>query len=96
MCTWLQYSGYGVFYSDFGGFLKYEYVVIIRIPSSPSHFQLMHIAHTGPNNDMLALFLSASSLTTKYLYLQSTTVYVPSSEFGLPQPLFGKRVCLPP
>jgi len=34
--------------------------------------------------------------TTKYLYLQSTTVHVPSSELGLPQPLSRKRVCPPP
>jgi hypothetical protein len=33
---------------------------------------------------------------TKYLYKQSTTVYVPSSELGIPQPLFRKRVCPPP
>ncbi len=33
---------------------------------------------------------------TKYLHIQSTTVYVPSSELGLPQPLCRKRVCLPP
>jgi hypothetical protein len=33
---------------------------------------------------------------TKYLHIQSTTVYVPSSELGLPQPLCRKRVCPPP
>jgi hypothetical protein len=30
---------------------------------------------------------------TKYVYIKNTTVYVPSSELGLPQPsLFSKRV----
>jgi hypothetical protein len=33
---------------------------------------------------------------TKYLHLQSTTVYFPFSELGLPQPLSRKRVRLPP
>ncbi len=33
---------------------------------------------------------------TKNLYIQSTRVYVSSSEFGLPQPNSHKRVCLPP
>ncbi len=33
---------------------------------------------------------------TKYLHIQSTTVYVPSSELGLPQPLSRKRLSLPP
>ncbi len=32
---------------------------------------------------------------TKYLYIQSTTVYVPSSELGLPLPLSRKQA-LPP
>ncbi len=32
---------------------------------------------------------------TKYLYMQSTTVYVPSSELELPQPISRKRVCPP-
>jgi hypothetical protein len=30
---------------------------------------------------------------TKYIYLQSTTVYVPSSEWGLSHPLSPQRVC---
>ncbi len=34
--------------------------------------------------------------TTKYLYIESTTVYVPSSELGLPHPFSRKRVCPPP
>ncbi len=33
---------------------------------------------------------------TRYIYMQSTTVYVPSSELGLPQPLSLKRVFPPP
>ncbi len=33
---------------------------------------------------------------TKYIYVESTTVYVPWSERGLPNPLFRKRVCPPP
>jgi hypothetical protein len=31
-----------------------------------------------------------------YVYIQSTTVYAPSSELGLPQPLSRKQVCPPP
>jgi len=38
--------------------------------------------------------------STKYVYIhtyiKSTTVYVPSSEFGLSQPLSRQRVCLSP
>jgi hypothetical protein len=33
---------------------------------------------------------------TKYLYIKSTTVYVPSSELGLSQPLSRLRVCPSP
>ncbi len=33
---------------------------------------------------------------TKYLYIQSTTVNVPSLELGLPHPFSRKRVCPPP
>jgi hypothetical protein len=33
---------------------------------------------------------------TKYLHIQSTTVYVPSSELGLPQPLSASECALPP
>jgi hypothetical protein len=32
-------------------------------------------------------------VTTKYVYIKSTTVYVPSSELGLSQPLSRQRVC---
>jgi hypothetical protein len=35
-------------------------------------------------------------LTTKYVYIKSTTEYVPSSELGLPQPLARQRVCPSP
>jgi hypothetical protein len=31
--------------------------------------------------------------STKYIYLQSTTVYVPSSELGLSHPLSRQRAC---
>jgi hypothetical protein len=31
---------------------------------------------------------------TKYVYIKSTTLYVPSSELGLSQPLSRQRVCL--
>jgi len=31
--------------------------------------------------------------TTKYIYIKNTTVYVPSSELGLSQPLSRQRVC---
>jgi hypothetical protein len=31
--------------------------------------------------------------TTKYVYIKSTTVYVPSSELGLSQPVSRQRVC---
>ncbi len=34
--------------------------------------------------------------TTKYVYIKSTTVYVPSSELGLPQPLSSQGVCPSP
>jgi hypothetical protein len=34
--------------------------------------------------------------TTKYVYIKSTTVYVPSSELGLPQPLSRQRECPSP
>ena len=34
--------------------------------------------------------------TTKYVYIRSTTVYVPSSELGLSQPLSRQRVCPSP
>ncbi len=37
-----------------------------------------------------------SQQITKYLYIQSTKVYVFSSELELPQPLSRKRVCPPP
>ncbi len=33
---------------------------------------------------------------TKYLYIQSTTVYVPSSELGLPQPPVPQAMVPPP
>ncbi len=33
--------------------------------------------------------------TTKYHSIKSTTLYVPSSELGLPQPLSRKQVCPP-
>ncbi len=33
---------------------------------------------------------------TKYLHIESTTVYVPSLELGLPHPFSLKRVCPPP
>ncbi len=35
-------------------------------------------------------------LVTKYLYLQSTIVYVPSLELGLSHPLSRQRVCPSP
>jgi hypothetical protein len=35
-------------------------------------------------------------MSTKYLFIQSTTENVLSSELGLPQPLSRKRVCPPP
>jgi hypothetical protein len=35
------------------------------------------------------------ALGTKYLYIESTTVYVLSSELGLPKPFSRKRVCPP-
>jgi hypothetical protein len=35
-------------------------------------------------------------LTTKYLYIWSTIVYVPSLELGLPHPFSRQRVCPPP
>ncbi len=44
----------------------------------------------------LLCFLILILYTTNYLYIQSTTVYVPSAELGLPQPLSRKRVCPPP
>jgi hypothetical protein len=34
--------------------------------------------------------------TTKYINMKSTTVYVPSSELGLSQPLSRQRVCPSP
>jgi hypothetical protein len=34
--------------------------------------------------------------TTKYVYIKSTIVYVPSSELGLSQPLSRQRVCPSP
>jgi hypothetical protein len=34
-----------------------------------------------------------SDQSTKYIYIQSTTVYVPSSELGLSHPLSRQRVC---
>jgi hypothetical protein len=41
--------------------------------------------------------IKQKDISTKYLYIQSTTVYVPSSELGLPQPLSRKQACpLPP
>jgi hypothetical protein len=33
---------------------------------------------------------------TKYVYIKSTTVHVPSSELGLSQPLSRQRVCPEP
>jgi hypothetical protein len=33
---------------------------------------------------------------TKYVYIKNTTVYVPSSELGLSQPLSRQRVCPSP
>jgi hypothetical protein len=35
-------------------------------------------------------------LSTKYVYTKSTTVYVPSSELGLSQPLSRQQVCPSP
>jgi hypothetical protein len=37
-----------------------------------------------------------SPITTKYVYIKSTTVYVPSSELGLSQPLYRQRMCPSP
>jgi hypothetical protein len=34
--------------------------------------------------------------TTKYVYIKSTTAYVPSSEIGLSQPLSNQRLCPSP
>jgi hypothetical protein len=34
--------------------------------------------------------------STKYIFIKSTTVYVPSSELGLSHPLSRRRVCPPP
>ncbi len=55
------------------------------------------------NNDCSEAFSCLGSyqlqhllLTTKYLCIQSTKVYVPLSELGLLQPLSRKRVCPPP
>ncbi len=47
-------------------------------------------------NNLLFWLPLPIDVPTKYLHIQSTTVYVPSSELGLPQPLCRKRVCPPP
>ncbi len=39
---------------------------------------------------------SRSAVTTKYVYIKSTTVFVPSSKLGLSQPLYRQRVCPSP
>jgi hypothetical protein len=36
------------------------------------------------------------AVCTKYLYIKSTTVYVPSLELGLPHPFSRKRLCPSP
>ncbi len=40
--------------------------------------------------------IKQTAYNTKYLYMWSTTVYVPSLELGLPHPLSRKRVCPTP
>ncbi len=40
----------------------------------------------------IVLVLYSYLLITKYVYIKSTTVYVPSSELGLSQPLSRQRV----
>ncbi len=48
------------------------------------------------NEEITPLLSTGIGERTKYLKKQSTTVYVPSSASGLPQPLSCKRVCPPP
>ncbi len=43
-----------------------------------------------------AIFRPQMVVLTKYIYIKSTTVYVPSSELGLSHPLSRQRVCPSP
>jgi hypothetical protein len=55
----------------------------------------------GAKESILQAYLAwragmSDSVVPKYLYIKSTTVYVPSSELGLYQPLYRQRVCHSP
>jgi hypothetical protein len=51
---------------------------------------------TWTPNKLLTPHLTYMVQATKYLYIKSTTVYVPSSALGLSQPISRQRVCPPP
>jgi hypothetical protein len=75
-------------------FLKYESVVIIRIPSSPSHFQLMHTQGQ--------IMICWPSFCRLALLPQSTYIYkVPQSmsprrNCDSPNPSLASECALPP
>ncbi len=61
---------------------------LLRLPESVSRI-IGEAAATLPESVGIVL-------STKYLYIKSTTVYVLSLEMGLPHPFSRKRVCPPP
>jgi hypothetical protein len=64
---------------------------------SPINFN-KYIPYFSLSLSLFILFISLSPCApnTKYLYIQRTIVYVPSSELRLPQTLSRKRVRPPP
>ncbi len=65
-------------------------------PRLPSHH--WHAPHSAQHRHRGRILRSARNISwfTKYIYIKSTTVYVPLSELGLSQPLSRQRVWLSP
>ncbi len=81
-------------------YCKYVYIELRTVQHKNTCLQ--EIFQYNRNNSVASdIFLEVGQspvfiLYTKYLYIKSTTVYVPSLELGLSQPLSRQRVCPSP
>ncbi len=70
--------------------IKHTYVCLSR------HVDVAFCSNCSTRRQTQAGCYLSFPYLTKYLYIKITTVYVPSSDLELPQPLSRKRVCPEP
>ncbi len=71
-------------------------ITVVRIEVFNWEFCKVAVAENAPISHHRHSAVSLSPLlviSTKYVHIKSTTVYVPSSELGLSHPLSRQRVC---